>query len=232
MNSKLLFIALLLAPLFVQAANLKPYERNESFICDPAVLAGPRDIVCCDTLMGKTCDETIDALLTTEQKTFLGDLTETILSFPEHKTAMPSCFATSMVLSGMPVADPFQYSGDTELVANLEKYYQEVSDMTDLQKGDVLVFDEQGEYFNMYDNELGHKNWKWEYGTLLAHAMVYLGEGLVVQKENAATAVSSVSTLDRAFERYSWGIEQTQHIKTMDYAVKKTKIVLRVYRKK
>lgn len=211
-------------------ASAKFIGRDESFVCPDQKLSSATSVVCCDTLENQSCDATIKILLSEKQSQFLSKLTETIMSWPIEKNSAPSCFATSMVLANQPIANPFQYSGDRELVANLAASYTEISNTSELRPGDILIFDEQGDFFMMEDDETGRKKYHWEFDTLIAHAMYYLGNGLVVQKENAMTAVSSISTLDRAFARYSWGLETTQHVRTMDYAHKKTKLVLRVYR--
>lgn len=232
-DTMLFQVALSLLMQMPQAHSSWAPQRHESYLCPPQVVQGSRSVVCCDTLEGKSCDETITSLLTPKQIQFLGDLTEHILALPEYKKAMPSCFSTSMALSDIPVKDAFLYAGDSDLVAGLAAYYEELQDPQQMQPGDVVVFDEQGMYLRMDDDELGRKTYtKMAFPRMFAHAMVYLGQGLVVQKENAATAVSSVTTLARSLQVYGDGLASIQHVKTLDYAYKETHLVLRVYRKK
>ena len=215
-----------LVPMFAQATKF--YSRDQSYICDPAALKG-HDVLCCDTLPGKTCEETLDLLLTQKQRTFLQDLTQAILDLPAYKTAMPSCFATSVAIAGFPLKDPFAYDGDKQFRVILQTSYIETYDSHHLQKGDLLIFEERGDYFDRDEDEKGRKVFKWVSGSDLSHAMYYLGQGLVVQKENASTAVSTVSTLQRSFERYSQGVAETQDVGTLTYSHKKTRLYLRIF---
>lgn len=204
--------------------------RNQSAVCAPAVLEG-NEVVCCDTLPGRTCKQTLDQLLSLKQREFLQKLTQAILNVPERSSlpSMPSCFATSIAVAGFPLKDPFAYDGDRQFRATLQTNYVETFDPEHLQKGDILVFEERGQYFDRDEDDRGHKIFKWVPGSELSHAMYYLGDGLVIQKENSTTAVSSISTLDRSFAVYSAGVASTQGTPTLTYSMKKTKLVLRIY---
>lgn len=223
---------LILVSIPALAAKRDWIDRDEVNIC-PQRLTSPDQIVCCDTLPNKTCDQTLNETLTPKQISFLRALTAELMVRPTQPHVLPtfpSCFGTAVAIAGDPVDDPFQFSDERELKKNLAISYEEIYDTRNLRHGDIIVFDEQGEYLWTDDDEMGRKSFRWGPGRLSAHAMYYLGNGLVIQKENANTAVTSVSTIERAMQVVSAGIEETQHQRTQDYAWKKTKIVLRAFR--
>lgn len=216
-----------IAVLFVSLTAWARYPIDKAFICPEQTLNGTNNIICCDQLQGKSCQQTLDTLLTQKQQNTLTSLTEVILNQDINKS-IPSCFGTSLALLDVHPADYKVYLPYDSFFAVVNEQFIEVSG--EPQIGDLILLDEQGIFNVMHEHENTYgKYYVKTFKTYMAHAAVYIGHGLIAQKENAETAVATVSRLDRAVERYNWGVQQTT--KTMDYAGKKTNIVVRVFRK-
>lgn len=209
-------------------------ERTKSFVCPEQTLSpgitNSAQIVCCDNDQGATCAQTTESHLSPYQINLLENSSLEILELPEDIMVVKNCFKTALELVQQPIlSHAIDSISPGDLMRSLDTSYIEITDGS-RQVGDVLVFEEYGQYLYAEDREIGPgKTFTWGEGNEIIHAAVYVGNNLLVQKENTFSAVMSISAVHRAQARYAWGAMQTQ--KTDLYSGKKTQVRIKTFRK-
>jgi hypothetical protein len=181
-------------------------DRESSQLCPGQSINTLEPIVCCDVLPEISCVQTVDALLNPGQSEFLFRSTTNILNSTNTSTKVGNSFRTALELTGTPSESLDTTFLDAHTFKSiLQETYEEIEKIEDMQVGDILVFE----------------------NIEIVHAAVYLGSGLIVQKENTFSAVSSISTINRALEYYRSAVSFSFYSRRGP----KAELHLRVYRK-
>lgn len=228
-----MFYALVLIYSFALANPL-----TQSYVCQDQFISPSGGILCCDTLPHKNCEQTQKALLTDQQINSLTELTLSILNRPpSNNLIVQNCFRTALdIISKTPSDAPASvqpgdfYQAFANDYTQVGEYTIDTVALADLQPMDLLVFEERGEYlyFEEHANTSG-KKFTWGPGSATNHAFIYLGNNLIIQKENTFSAVVSLTDLNRTYEVYKKDAEIT--IERALYSQKKINLYLKVFRK-
>lgn len=219
-----------LSTLFLLLASAESEDRKvRSNICPEQRMQSSQDILCCDLIDGKSCQETMDALLAPQQMDLLKNIAQ--VSFLDQEASVQNCYRTALEMNGITPSDPSITLAAIDLEADLKIHYIEVS-MDTLQPQDLILFEERGKYRFWKEDmtKLNGKSFYWGERTALVHASTYLGHGLIAQKENHVSAVVSLSTLQRSFDFYSQSMKA--FIDRQYYVEKRTELYMRAFRKK
>lgn len=224
--SVLVFVSLVL-PL---QATAKGYDRTVSFVCQDQKITSPGQILCCDTAPASSCQETLEKYVKPERLKALSALIDKILAHTSNNLIVQNCFRTALEIAEVPVTSTSASIGPNDFMRDLETTHNEIFDGS-LEPNDVLVFEERGDYRYWYENELGNgKIFEVLPGSMVNHAAVYLGDGLILQKENTFSAVVSVTQLDRSHGVYELFAQKS--IEKQFYVSKDVQLYTRVFRRK
>lgn len=200
-------------------------DLSVSMVCRDQRSTSESPLICCDTAPSANCQETYELYLQSSQIELLKNVVE------ESRTGkfgyVQNCFRTALELTGVtPLSEALAMSPHN-FEQSLAQEHREVFDGSMLPQ-DILVFDEQGEY-RYWSEDGNRKKFEWRTSNTVLHAALYLGDGLVVQKENNVTSAVSLATLEKSHKFYADFAKS--FIDKNFYVQKRTEVKVRVFRK-
>lgn len=215
----------LLQIVFTAVMSFAEFDLSISMVCRDQRSTPSNPLVCCDTLPGQSCQDTYAHYLSEAQISFLKKIVE---ESREGKFGyVQNCFRTALEIVGTNPTSPALAMSPHSFEESLAQEHREVFDGSMLPQ-DILVFDEQGEY-RYWTEDGNRKKFSWGPGNTVLHAALYLGDGLIVQKENNVTSAVSLATIERSHKFYA--DFASTFIDKNFYVQKRTNVAIRVFRK-
>lgn len=192
------------ALLFLFAAVLpaSAQDRHASAVC-PQARPSSDGLSCCEsTTKEASCEAVAARRMRADDLAAIEDLHRRIVK-DEFGFRTPNCLWAALRFSGYKGRLWFGSMSSKEFVEKLDEEYERLGPDDPPAPGDIVVFAEEGEERTPRfgpDGQLARVDWIPAINPF--HAAVYLGDGLVFQKDDMSSAAFSVSTLEESRKYY------------------------------
>lgn len=193
MITKLIFF--LLIQFNAQAGS---FLENKSVVCPDNNIVYKGVTCCLESISEEACKSKVDSLppRVTEAIQSVLNLFDSG-AYPYGR--VPNCFWFAAMYKNLISYQPHKPIGDIELKEQLK--LQGFSPTAQYKKDDLIIFEAQGLLREVKETESGPKR-TWTHTEFTGHANIYIGNGLILQKEDIGTNVFSLSSLEQSIEAY------------------------------
>ena len=178
-------------------ALLVPMQAYASNHCEPNQVYDYKSIECCigEDLSVETCTNAIDQL----PYSFLDAIRSVKNGFLNNQfdNSGPNCFWAALAFHDLQILGDFRTVYEREFVPVMREKFIEIG-QENLALGDIVVLSND----HPFDPDPG-MNAELIYAEIPFHAGIYLGGGLLLQKENYRDEVFSLNTLENSSSAYA-----------------------------
>ncbi len=198
---------------------------NESIMCpkkDTVTIGG---ISCCTLrISAEKCQQIIDNRIGLDDQQRAQRVHQKIVGLIENSNghsipSVPNCHWNAVATIIPDFFEEDQFLKPYKLKGILEEHFYHI-DKKDLQPGDLVEFHEFSQEKIFDDYTRAGKKFVWYHFDRAAHSLVYLGDGLVFQKENSKNAVFSIDYLKEAYNVYQKALNEKKHLRKGDIEIR------------
>jgi len=184
---------------------------EESFYCDKNDQYIYKNISCCLTRVPKEkCEELIDRNLSISTLNRVESTLNSIRNGMWQWGGYPNCFWNAISYHDQNLANTPSPLEVQQFTYYLEKNYLPIIGREELEAGDIVVFDENYLYWELGMNM--QREWFKIYD-LPNHAVIYLEDDYVFQKESVLNEVFSIDKMDFILSQINIWIKKIKHTK-------------------